>query len=122
MSPSHAVLVRCAQPQAGLLGSTCTEDANLIESIRLLSQISQGAVEAEGGDLDDKNKGSKSTQHKKIQLMDARPRVNAMANQVKGAGFENPANYRLLHREFLGIENIHVMRQSLYNLASLALV
>ena len=114
LSPSQAVLVRCAQPQAGLLASTCTDDENFAESLRLLSQITQETSVEMGQE--------RTTLHKKIQLIDARPKVNAMANQVKGAGYENTSNYRLLHREFMGIENIHVMRQSLVNVASLALV
>ena len=50
--------------------------------------------------------------------MDARPRVNALANRATGGGIEDVANYRNqtdapVERVFLNIPNIHVMRGSL---------
>jgi hypothetical protein len=74
---------------------------------------------------------------KPLQILDARPRMNAVANQLMGAGSEKMAAYEVhlclclvsisrplsmvsdIHagqntkRKFLGIANIHVMRQSL---------
>jgi len=49
-------------------------------------------------------------------ILDARPRANAYANAAMGKGFENTENYINCRREFLGIENIHVMRDSLEKL------
>ena len=46
-------------------------------------------------------------------IVDARPRANAYANAAMGKGFESTENYLNCRREFLGIENIHVMRDSL---------
>lgn len=45
-------------------------------------------------------------------IMDPRPRVNALANQVSGAGMEDPEHYFGCSRTFLNIDNIHVMRDS----------
>ncbi|KXT14590.1 hypothetical protein AC579_3702 [Pseudocercospora musae] len=51
-------------------------------------------------------------------IVDARPKINAMANRAGGGGMEDVANYRasdgsLPERIFLDIPNIHVMRKSL---------
>ena len=46
-------------------------------------------------------------------IVDARPTVNAYAMQVVGRGSENMDNYRFATKAYLGIENIHVMRESL---------
>ena len=51
---------------------------------------------------------------KKIIIYDARPMLNAMANKLKGAGYENPNNYTNIKMEiiFCGIPNIHAVRSS----------
>lgn len=46
-------------------------------------------------------------------IIDARPTTNAMANSVKGAGTENMEFYKNCKKSYLGIDNIHVMRNSL---------
>jgi len=46
-------------------------------------------------------------------IIDARPTTNAMANVAMGAGTENMDNYRSGKKAYLGIDNIHVMRNSL---------
>lgn len=46
-------------------------------------------------------------------IIDARPTTNAMANVAMGAGTENMENYRAGKKAYLGIDNIHVMRNSL---------
>ncbi|BGP40402.1 phosphatidylinositol-3-phosphatase ymr1 [Rhodotorula kratochvilovae] len=46
-------------------------------------------------------------------IIDARPTKNAYANSVKGAGTENMLYYKNCKKEYLGIDNIHVMRASL---------
>ena len=45
--------------------------------------------------------------------MDARPKVNAMANIVSGGGYESENFYENVELIFLDIHNIHVMRESL---------
>jgi hypothetical protein len=49
-------------------------------------------------------------------IVDARPLVNAVSNRALGAGTESLENYKQCQRLFMGIENIHVMRDSLYRL------
>jgi len=46
-------------------------------------------------------------------IVDARPTVNAMANAAIGKGTENMDNYKFATKMYLGVENIHVMRESL---------
>jgi len=46
-------------------------------------------------------------------IVDARPTVNAYAMQAVGMGTENMDNYRFATKVYLGIDNIHVMRDSL---------
>lgn len=46
-------------------------------------------------------------------IVDARPTINAMVNQVQGMGSENMDKYKFARKIFLSIENIHVMRNSL---------
>ncbi len=46
-------------------------------------------------------------------IVDARPTVNAYAMQAVGMGSENMDNYKFATKAYLGIENIHVMRDSL---------
>lgn len=38
--------------------------------------------------------------------------LNAIANRAAGKGYENEDNYSNIKFQFIGIENIHVMRNS----------
>ena len=51
---------------------------------------------------------------KKLLIYDARPKINAMANKLKGAGYENPSNYPDIDVKiiFCNIPNIHAVRTS----------
>jgi hypothetical protein len=46
-------------------------------------------------------------------IVDARPTVNALAMQAVGLGSENMDHYKFAAKAYLGIDNIHVMRDSL---------
>jgi len=46
-------------------------------------------------------------------IVDARPTVNALAMQAVGLGSENMDHYKFATKAYLGINNIHVMRDSL---------
>ncbi|KAI9672827.1 MAG: hypothetical protein M1831_000263 [Alyxoria varia] len=46
-------------------------------------------------------------------IVDARPTLNAMAMQAAGMGSENMDHYPFATKAYLGIDNIHVMRESL---------
>uniref|UniRef100_A0A0D9XAT0 Myotubularin phosphatase domain-containing protein n=1 Tax=Leersia perrieri TaxID=77586 RepID=A0A0D9XAT0_9ORYZ len=53
---------------------------------------------------------------RKLYIVDARPRANALANGAKGGGSESSSNYPRSEVLFLGIQNIHTMRDSLFRL------
>jgi myotubularin-related protein 6/7/8 len=46
-------------------------------------------------------------------IIDARPTANAMVNSVRGAGTENMEYYKNCKKAYLGVDNIHIMRDSL---------
>lgn len=46
-------------------------------------------------------------------IVDARPQINALAMQAAGMGSEHMENYPFASKIYLGIDNIHVMRDSL---------
>uniref|UniRef100_A0AAV2ML69 Myotubularin phosphatase domain-containing protein n=1 Tax=Knipowitschia caucasica TaxID=637954 RepID=A0AAV2ML69_KNICA len=47
-----------------------------------------------------------------VYVVDTRPKLNAIANRAAGKGYENEDNYSNIKFQFMGIENIHVMRNS----------
>lgn len=56
-----------------------------------------------------------------MYIIDARPRLNAVANQLKGKGYERMEGYANAEITFVGIENIHKMRKSAKQLRKLCL-
>lgn len=56
-----------------------------------------------------------------LKIVDLRPRLNANANRLKGAGYELDTSYKNITIAFMDIENIHVMRSSFNKLAELCL-
>jgi len=61
---------------------------------------------------DDKKPSVYGAQQRNM-IVDARPTVNAYAMQAVGLGSENMDNYKFATKAYLGIDNIHVMRDSL---------
>ena len=57
---------------------------------------------------------------KNLVVYDARPKLNAMANKLKGGGYENPNDYSKINLEviFCDIPNIHSVRNSYEKLLS----
>jgi len=93
---TNASLVRCSQPLPGRLGGKrCPEDEQLIAQIFKCNPDSPEF----GG-----------------YVLDARPYSSAMANRAMGAGFERSEHYGGVRVEFLGIENIHTVSDSLVRL------
>ncbi|XP_073253195.1 phosphatidylinositol-3,5-bisphosphate 3-phosphatase MTMR2-like isoform X2 [Porites lutea] len=92
---NSASITRASQPNAGLVGKTRNKDDE-----RYFQAI-----------LDANARGHK------LLIMDARPKINALANQaLKGGGYEMQENYQNTELVFLDIANIHVMRESLRKL------
>ncbi|XP_010620105.1 myotubularin-related protein 7, partial [Fukomys damarensis] len=86
---NHASICRSSQPLSGF-SARCLEDEQMLQAIRKANP---------GLDF--------------IYVVDTRPKLNAMANRAAGKGYENEDNYSNIKFQFIGIENIHVMRNSL---------
>ncbi|KAG8743891.1 hypothetical protein FRC10_011181 [Ceratobasidium sp. 414] len=113
----QATITRCSQPMVGLTNNRSVQDEKLIEAV-FQSHYSAHSVYA--GPPDGRARSSSSPVYGATPvnlLIDARPTANAMANAAKGAGTENMENYKEAKKVYLGIDNIHVMRDSLAKLA-----
>ena len=93
---SDAAMMRSAQPKTGVKRARSSADEMML---RAMHQV---------------NPGSNT-----VYIFDCRPRANALANQAMGAGSELMHNYDHCVLEYLNIENIHVMRDSLRRLRDL---
>uniref|UniRef100_A0AAQ6AGD7 Myotubularin phosphatase domain-containing protein n=1 Tax=Amphiprion ocellaris TaxID=80972 RepID=A0AAQ6AGD7_AMPOC len=87
-----AAVCRCSQPLSGF-SARCLEDESLLQAISKANHNSRF-----------------------VYVMDTRPKLNALANRAAGKGYENEDNYSNIRFQFVGIENIHVMRASLQKL------
>ncbi|XP_044769511.1 myotubularin-related protein 6 isoform X7 [Neomonachus schauinslandi] len=88
----EAAICRCSQPLSGF-SARCLEDEHLLQAISKANPV-----------------------NRYMYVMDTRPKLNAMANRAAGKGYENEDNYSNIRFQFVGIENIHVMRSSLQKL------
>ncbi|KAI9017214.1 protein-tyrosine phosphatase-like protein [Gaertneriomyces semiglobifer] len=84
-------ITRSSQPLVGLTLNRSIQDEKLVEAIF----TSTGTYPVEP-----------------CLIIDARPTANAMAQTAMGAGTESMEHYRSAKLEYLGIDNIHVVRES----------
>jgi myotubularin-related protein 1/2 len=137
--PNGAVLARSAQPLVGLMMNSRNEaDEALVACLWRNAEVAP----QNGNQVGYRGSGSQSISSsqlggppprqgsfsgvlessprrappKKLYIVDARPRKNAFANGAMGGGSEG-ANYANCEVVFLGIENIHTMRDSFNRLA-----
>nr|XP_033805203.1 myotubularin-related protein 6 [Geotrypetes seraphini]XP_033805204.1 myotubularin-related protein 6 [Geotrypetes seraphini] len=89
---NQAAICRCSQPLSGF-SARCLEDEHMLQIISKANPM-----------------------NRYMYVMDTRPKLNAMANRAAGKGYENEDNYCNIRFQFVGIENIHVMRSSLQKL------
>lgn len=100
MSYLHAdgtTIFRSSQALVGLQRSRSIQDERLVDAIRL------------------------ACPKRELLIADARPRKSAMANVVAGAGFMPLEHYEKCQRVYLGIENIHHVRDSYFGIFELML-
>lgn len=95
-------ITRSSQPMVGLTNARSIQDEKLVEAtfnshVAPESRVSQPVFGATATNL----------------IIDARPTTNAVANTAKGAGTENMDYYKDCKKAYLGIDNIHSMRDSL---------
>lgn len=85
---NHAAICRSSQPLSGF-SARCLEDEQMLEAILRSNPRSDF-----------------------MYVVDTRPKLNAIANRAAGKGYENEDNYSNIKFQFIGIENIHIMRNS----------
>ncbi|KAI0291199.1 protein-tyrosine phosphatase-like protein [Multifurca ochricompacta] len=95
-------ITRSSQPMVGLTNARSIQDEKIVEAtftshLTPESRVSQPVFGATATNL----------------IIDARPTTNAVANTAKGAGTENMDHYKDCKKAYLGIDNIHQMRDSL---------
>ncbi len=133
---NNCSITRSSQPLAGFRGNRSIQDEKLVGAIFATSLHTSGRRQSLQQTLNDRKNGSNlgtaedeliaatsddlgrqeqpvygAQQHNLI--VDARPTVNAYAMQAVGLGSENMDNYKFATKAYLGIDNIHVMRDSL---------
>eukprot|EP01119_Soliformovum_irregulare_P018406 TRINITY_DN5632_c0_g1_i1.p1 TRINITY_DN5632_c0_g1~~TRINITY_DN5632_c0_g1_i1.p1 ORF type:complete len:988 (-),score=239.78 TRINITY_DN5632_c0_g1_i1:39-2960(-) len=86
---NSATLTRCAQPRSGITRSRCPQDEKLVSAILQANPNGQ-----------------------EVYVVDSRPVANSIANTFMGRGIENTDTYKGTRFKFLGIGNIHVIRES----------
>ncbi|XP_019877155.1 myotubularin-related protein 8 [Aethina tumida] len=86
---NKASISRCSQPLSGF-SARCLEDEKMLNHVLKTNPNATF-----------------------MYVVDTRPKINAMANRAAGKGYENEAFYENIKFHFLGVENIHVMRNSL---------
>ncbi|RLN90923.1 hypothetical protein BBJ28_00022865, partial [Nothophytophthora sp. Chile5] len=107
-----APLCRSSQPNTGVLRSTNPQDKSLIWAIR------DAAIPA-----DQRYNGhAMPKKNSVVHIVDARPEINAKSNALAGKGHESVKQYDrdgvpTAAITFMGIDNIHVVRNSLAGLA-----
>ncbi|KAJ3000613.1 hypothetical protein HDV02_004298 [Globomyces sp. JEL0801] len=94
---NQITITRSAQPMVGLKQNRSIQDEKLVEAI-----FTSSSAKSESGMFH--------------LIMDARPKANSLAQTAMGAGTENSDNYLNSKVIYLGIENIHVVRDSLSKL------
>ena len=94
---NNCSITRCSQPLVGMTGKRSDDDERIL---RLINETTKDFYKD-------------SNNNKPLIIADARPKINAQANQAAGKGYEFERNYGNMKIVFLGIANIHVMRKSL---------
>ena len=92
---TNGTIWRSAQTRSGLTGNRNRFDEDLLLDIAKISET------------------------KKLYIYDCRPYLSAMANKLKGAGFENVENYPGTELIFCEIDHIHSARSALNKIYSM---
>lgn len=90
VSKHNPAILRSSQPLCGMSGKRSLFDEMYLKKISEANEV-----------------------NKLLNILDARPYLNALANCTTGGGYENEKYYTSSKLSFLNIENIHVMRDSL---------
>ncbi|CAI4218009.1 unnamed protein product [Parascedosporium putredinis] len=117
-------ILRSSQPHAGITRKTNTQDEKLVcaafaSNMRggVTADMSPPRLVSEPSTVsetptDGRKRLIYGAQQSNL-IVDARPTINAIFNQMQGLGSENMEGYKNSQKVFLNIDNIHVMRSSL---------
>eukprot|EP00948_MAST-09A_sp_MAST-9A-sp1_P001183 g1183.t1 len=97
---TNAAICRCAQPNAGVTGESEADKNHFLEIMNAQTKVNALT--------------SQVKTKPKLLLLDARPKIAAVGNMLKGKGFEGRSYASIAEMEFCGIGNIHAVRYS-YN-------
>ncbi|XP_073696959.1 phosphatidylinositol-3,5-bisphosphate 3-phosphatase MTMR4-like [Garra rufa] len=124
-----AVIARCSQPEISWWGWRNTEDEYLVTSIAKACQLDSGTrackTRGDGPDSSDSDFDSSLTgcpapdanaAAQKLLILDARSYTAAVANRAKGGGCECEEYYPNCEVMFMGMANIHSIRNSFQSL------
>uniref|UniRef100_A0A3B5ASN5 phosphatidylinositol-3,5-bisphosphate 3-phosphatase n=1 Tax=Stegastes partitus TaxID=144197 RepID=A0A3B5ASN5_9TELE len=127
-----AVIARCSQPEISWWGWRNTDDEYLVTSIAKACHMDTGAKSApacrqrgEAPDSSDSDFDSSltggsgcddNTVPQKLLILDARSYTAAVANRAKGGGCECEEYYPNCEVMFMGMANIHAIRNSFHAL------
>jgi hypothetical protein len=104
---NNVSLWRSSQTRSGLTYQRNEKDEKLVQGIIDL-------MYKKNSNLSSQNKNAML--NKKLIIYDARPYLNALANRLKGAGFENTDYYKNTEICFCEIDNIHCVRNAFLKL------
>uniref|UniRef100_A0A8C2ZAS3 phosphatidylinositol-3,5-bisphosphate 3-phosphatase n=1 Tax=Cyclopterus lumpus TaxID=8103 RepID=A0A8C2ZAS3_CYCLU len=125
-----AVISRCSQPEISWWGWRNTDDEYLVTSIAKACQMAKGtttcgalacrqrgeAPDSSDSDFDSSLTGGsgcdENTVPQKLLILDARSYTAAVANRAKGGGCECEEYYPNCEVMFMGMANIHAIRNS----------
>lgn len=98
---TNCSICRCSQPLVGIGSRRSSEDERLIYEINRCSGLPLAIYSNPG-----------TPPARPYVIADARPVINATANQAAGKGYESEKAYENCYIVFMGIANIHAMRKS----------
>lgn len=84
-------MFRCSQPKVGVTQNRNSQDERYLKTI-----VTTNSAQVEP----------------LVWVLDCRPKLYAVGNMVKGAGYENMDNYACARLQFLNIDNIHGIREA----------
>lgn len=120
----QAAVCRCSQPLSGF-SARCLEDESMLQAISKANHNSRFVYVMDtrpkvkwGSRLHKRCLKTKLAEDCLVIFASFPPvlQLNALANRAAGKGYENEDNYSNIRFQFVGIENIHVMRTSLQKL------
>lgn len=108
-----ATLWRSSQPKEGLIGGVTRADKKMMKSIANTSALNNGKTFMLPSFLDPKKESAT------LHIYDARSKIAAFGNKIRGSGYENISEYPFAWLKFCDIGNIHTMRDSYIKMLAL---